>query len=90
MGTKAQPAQYESAGTKPAPDRTVDLSDEMHKADAIDELSSAVTVIKRNSVTWTEAVKILIVRFAEWAGWLTSLDEGVVQAYLRTHTASKL
>jgi hypothetical protein len=89
VGIKAQPAQYKSAGTKPAPDRKVGQDSEMQKAESIDELSFTVTVTDQNSVRWTDSVKLLVVRFAEWAGWLTSVEEADVQAYLRSHTLSR-
>ena len=91
VGIKAQPAPERKPKTEPVRDgdRTVDLGPEMQKAKTIDELRSPVSVIDRNSVSWTDAARLLIVRFAEWAGWLTSVEEGVVQAYLRSHTVSK-
>ena len=91
-GKATQPARYRPPETEPVRDgdRTVGLGPEMQKAKTIDESSPPVTVIDQNSVRWTDAAKLLIVRFAEWAGWLTSVEEGVVQAYLRSHTVSKL
>lgn len=91
VGSKAQTKRYDPPETEPVGDgdRTAGLSLEMQKAKTMDELSLPVTVMNRNSVRWTDAVKLLIVRFAEWAGWLTSVEEGAVQAYLRSHTVSK-
>jgi serine/threonine-protein kinase len=50
-----------------------DLAEDFHRAASYDQLLA---------FTWADSLKLLIVRFAKWAGWLSSLDQDVLDEYI--------
>ena len=72
----------------PAPAPVVDRQPQADKERADEETLQRDTdgcVADRDQIpkyTWTDALKSRVVRFAKWAGWLTSLDQTLLDEYI--------